>query len=56
MSVSSGSSGAMRAIGPSISGDKASVSLETINCLGGELSLNPQVTLVPGADVINKMI
>lgn len=40
----------MRAIGPSMSGDKASVSLAFIACLGllgGELSPNPHVTLVP---------
>ena len=52
-SVSSGNSGAIRAIGPSMSGEEASVSWATITCclgfLGGELLPNPRVTLVPVA-------
>lgn len=50
-SVSSGNSGAIRAIGPSMSGEEASVSWAAISCcmglLGGELLPNPRVTLVP---------
>ena len=49
--VSSGSSGAIRAMGPSMSGEDASVSsrptVSLLGLLGGKLSPNPRVTFVP---------
>ena len=51
MSVSSGSSGAIRAMGPSISGEQGSacpgLTLSWSREAGDELSLNPRVILFP---------